>query len=136
MTIDDARIDAIDVHWVRDPPWSGTRVTDPSPELRVVKDYLTRTTWNDLPSLVAHVVNRQDLDINGSGFSFEDGTVTIHDPIEELTVTAPAFARLMLRFFLAVRAGADRGELLDREPWWPDFAARVAELRAQVAPDG
>ena len=133
-TLDDALIDGIDVNWVDDPPWHGTRVVAPSPELRVVTDYLTRPTWKDLPSIIRHVTEEQDLDINGSGFSFDDGSVTFHDPLDELTLSAVAFRRLMLRLFLAIRAGGDHGETpLDRESWWPEFLSRLDALQARLA---
>ncbi len=75
-----------------------------------------------------------DLDINGSGFSFADGSVTLHDPLEELTVTVAAFRRVMLRFFLAIRAGVDHGDArLEQEAWWPEFLRRLDALQARLA---
>ena len=132
--VDDRVIDGIEVRWVSDPPRSGTRVTAASPELRVVSDYLTRSTWRDLPSIIRHVAEEQDLDINGSGFSFDDDGVTLHDPLEELTLSPAAFHRVMLRFFLAIRAGVGHGDVpLDREGWWPEFLRRLDALQARLA---
>ena len=141
--IDDSAIDAVGVVWDASSAHSGPRVVDAPPSLRVVRDFLTRSTWQRfaqfiLPGVLAHH-GRVD---NDSGFRFQGDLdpdddplpgVELFDPIDTIYLGEGAFDRLMSRFFEAIVDGVtahSRHEVT--EAWWNHFVAGTQELTTRA----
>ncbi|HLP90383.1 MAG TPA: hypothetical protein VK184_17580 [Nostocaceae cyanobacterium] len=133
--IEDDLIDEIEVIWKNAPPWSGTRVKNPIPELRVINDYFYRTTWSDIPSILNSIRIGYSLDINGSGFDFQDGKVLLYDLLDEIEISKNAFLRLICRFFVTLYNGASQHqESVIQEKWWTDFSEAVKQFETTMTP--
>jgi hypothetical protein len=145
--IDDRAVDALHIVWDESPRFTGPRVVNAPPELRVIRDFLSLESWpHFVQFFLPGVVERHQHVSNESGFRFQSDLdpgeepfagVELFDPLDTIHLSEPAFDRLMSRYvqviIQAVTAG-QRPEL--RERWWQDFldGARALEHRVAEAP--
>lgn len=138
--LNDDLLDAVEILWETHPPSLRARIptattTEETVGLRVVDDYLSRSTWSDLPLILRCLGRRNGLDVNGSGFDFEGETVNLYDPLDDVDIETGAFLRLMHRYLSTLRSGAlAEREILLEAAWWPDLVDALDNDRIRVGP--
>jgi hypothetical protein len=144
--INDDAVDGLQIVWDESPRFTGPRVVNASPELRVIRDLLSHESWQHfvqffLPGALHHHGRVS----NESGFRFQSDLdpgdepfegVELFDPLDTIHISEPAFDRLMNRYFeVIIRAvAAHQGPELGA-PWWQAFVdgARALDHRIRGA---
>lgn len=100
--------------------------------------------WVAQPNAARGVARGVGMEMDDAGFSYPGDLdpdeepvngVLVYNPLGRATVSVAAFERLMLRYFRALIAGAERfHDSVIREPWWPEFVAATEEIEARVSP--
>lgn len=141
--IGDEAIDSVGFAWEELPQYSGTRVINFPPELRIIRDFLETSFWQSLVRFIAAGVLEQHMrgrDYNGFMFpgDLDPGDepfegVMLWDPIDTVYLSAGAFDRLMSRFFDTVIDGVTRYQKPEvNEAWWPEFVAVARQIRMRA----
>lgn len=116
--IEDQLVDNLKIIWEETPQYSGLRVVNVPPKLRVLQDFLTTRFWPSLVRFIASgVLNRHGRTQEYSGFMFPEDLdpggepfegVMILDPLDTIYLSDSAFDRLMNRYFQTVIEGATK----------------------------
>ena len=141
--IPDASVDGLVLAWVEEPGWRGPRVVGAPPELRMFRDFLTRSSWQHFVRFIAPgVLARHGRVAEYSGFQFasdlEPGDepfegVELFDPIDTLHVSEGAFDRLMSRYFDCIIEGVHaHGGPEAQQGWWPELVRLADQLRQRA----
>lgn len=135
-------IDQLEIVW--DDARQRVRVLNCARELRVIRDYFSRSHASTLMYIARAVRDQENMGINGSGFRYAHNEldpneepfegVEIYDPFDELYVTQEAFDGLMNGFFSALRKGAKKA--LAKEPWWKEFVDISLQIEKRVTSSG
>lgn len=143
--IEDRGLDALRIEWsARSPGKPRPVVLGGPPELRILRDFLSRETWQSFARFILPgALNHHGRIAEDCGFRFRSDLdpdeepfegVELFDPIDTIYISEAAFDRLMSRHFDVIVQGvaANQRPELD-EPWWPGFAtsARALATRAQ-----
>ena len=141
--IADRTVDALRIIWDQSPGYIGPRVVVASPELRMIKDFLSRETWQHFVQfIVPGALHHHGRVMEYSGFKFQgdldpddepfDG-VEMFDPIETIHISEGAFDRVMSRYFGVIIQGvtAHQGPEL-QEGWWPAFVTNARLIDERV----
>jgi len=145
--IEDHAVDALQIVWEESPRFTGPRVVNAPPELRVIRDFLSLESWQHyVQFFLPGVVGRYQHVSNDSGFRFQSDLtpdeeplegVELFDPLDTIQLGEAAFDRLMSRYYQVIiqAVTARQGPEL-REGWWQDFldGARSLEQRVTRAP--
>ena len=131
-------IDQLEIVW--DDASGRSRVLNCPLELRVIRDYFSRSHASTLMYIAKAVRNQENMGINGSGFRYAHNEldpgeepfegVEIYDPFDELYVSQEAFDELMNDFFLVLRKGAKNR--LAKEAWWKEFVDISQQIEKRV----
>lgn len=137
-TINNPIIDQLEIVW--DDAHQRLRVLNCPRELRVIRDYFSRSHTSTLMYIARAVRDQENVGINGSGFRYAHNEldpgeepfegVEIYDPLDELYISQEAFDGLMNGFFSALRKGAKNR--LAKEPWWQEFVDISQQLKKRV----
>ena len=134
-------IDKINIIWEESPTFTGTRVPNCPPELRVIKDFFYKSYWGEVISIARGINNYYGVGMNDSGFRFQSDLdpdeevfegVELFDPLDEIYVDERAFERLILKFFKAVIEGSTLHPKLTKEAWWTEFISIVNQLETKL----
>ncbi len=135
-------IDQLEIVW--DDAHQRLRVLNCPSELRVIRDYFSRSHASTLMYIARAVRDQENMGINGSGFRYAHNEldpdeepfegVEIYDPFDELYVSQEAFDGLMNGFFSALRKGSRNR--LAKQPWWEEFVEIGLQLKKQVTSSG
>ena len=144
--IDDHAVEALSIIWDQSLGYSGPRIVDAPHELRVVKDFLSRETWQHFVQFIQpSTLNHHERVMEYSGFRFQSDLdpddehfegVEVFDPLDTIHISERAFDRLMARYFDVIVRGVTTHHLPEaREVWWQAFVAntRLLEERIQNA---
>lgn len=132
-------VNQINIVWEESPNFSGTKVLNCPSELRVIKDFFSKSYWQDTILIARSIKNHYGIDINGSGFRFTTDLepdekvfegVELYDPYDEVYIDEKSFKNLTLKFFKALLQGANshKRELLVNSSWWTEFTSIVTQL--------
>jgi hypothetical protein len=141
--IDDSKVDALNIVWEESPRYSGPRVVDAPPELRMIRDFLSTRFWQHFVQFIAPgVLRRHGRISNESGFTFQSDLdpgderfegVQMVDPIDTIYISEGAFDRLMSRFFNAVIDGARRHQKpVIHADWWPELVSTARDIERRA----
>lgn len=142
--IDDPHVDALRIVWDDDSLGGpGPRVVDAPPERRLLRDFLSRETWQQFVQFILPgALNHHGRVAEYSGFRFPSDLdpddepfegVELFDPIDTLHLSEAAFDRLMSRYFDVIVQGVTENQRPElREPWWPRFVQGAQELSARA----
>ncbi|MGF1487520.1 MAG: hypothetical protein ACFBSE_10565 [Prochloraceae cyanobacterium] len=134
-------IEKIQIVWQDYPDFSGTRVLNCPPELRVIKDFFYKSYWGEVISIARGIKNHYGVGMNDSGFRFPSDLdpdeevfegVELFDPKDEIYIDEKDFERLALKFFKAVIDGSTSHQKLTKEPWWNEFISIVNQLESKL----
>ena len=137
--IDDPTVDGLRIVWVESNDYSGPRIVDSPPQLRMIRDFLSRDTWQHFVRFILPgILDRRQRVAEYSGFRFPNDLdadeesfdcVELYDPIDTIHISQGAFDRLMSRYIQTIIDGVtahERPEL--REAWWPEIVAAARRL--------
>jgi hypothetical protein len=69
--IDDRAVDSLHIVWEQSPAYTGPRVSEAPPELRMIRDFLSRETWQHfIQFILPGVLGRHGRVAEYSGFRF------------------------------------------------------------------
>lgn len=141
--IDDSKVDALHIIWEQSPEYTGPRVVGALPELRVIKDFLSRNNWQRFVQfIVPGVLHHHGRVDEYSGFRFPsdldpdeepfDG-VEMFDPLATLHISEAAFDRIMSRYFEVIIHGVTTHRHPEiHEGWWQAFVASARAIEQKV----
>lgn len=141
--IPDQQVDTLQIVWEETPQYSGPRVVDTPPELRMIRDFLSTRFWQNFVRFIAPgVLNHHGRVNEYSGFTFQSDLdpdddpfegVEMFDPIDTIHISEAAFDRLMSRYFNTIVEGAAAHQKPEtQEEWWQDFVENARELYARA----
>jgi hypothetical protein len=141
--IEDQLVDNLKIIWEETTQYSGLKVVDVSPKLRVIQDFLTTQFWPSLVRFIASgVLNRHGRIKEYSGFMFPEDLdpgddpfegVMIFDPLDTIYLSDTVFDRLMNRYFQKLIEGATKYEKdVLKEDWWIEFLDIAKEIEQRV----
>jgi hypothetical protein len=142
--LSDSLVDSVQIEWEETPHRTGPQVVNVPPELRVIRDYLSKPVSESNLKLIAEgVLDQHGRMMNDSGFWYPEDLdpddepfdgVRLSDPLDEIYLSRAAFDRLMVRFFRIILQNAPSSQKdLANSTWWPRFQAIVAQLEQRVA---
>src|ERR1051325_2667554 len=89
--IDDPTVDGLRIVWVESNDYSGPRIVDSPPQLRMIRDFLSRDTWQHFVRFILPgILDRRQRVAEYSGFRFPNDLdadeesfdcVELYDPI-------------------------------------------------------
>ncbi|MEO7735371.1 MAG: hypothetical protein ABIY55_30740 [Kofleriaceae bacterium] len=137
--IDDRTVDDLRIIWDQSPGYVGPRVVDAPTELRMIRDFLSRETWQHFVQFIMPgVMEHHGRVMEYSGFRFQSDLdadddpfqgVEMFDPIDTIYIREAAFDRLMSRYFDTVIRGVVEHQRPEaHEPWWQGFVASARVL--------
>lgn len=141
-TINTNIIAPINIDWEESPNFSGTKVLNCPPNLRVIKDFFYKSYWEDIILIARGVNAHYGVGINESGFRFVSDLepdeevfegVELFDPLDEIYIEEKAFEHLVLKFFKAVIKGAKINPKISDKPWWNEFLSIVNQLEIKLS---
>ena len=85
--IDDHAVEAFSIIWDQSPGYSGPRIVDAPHELRVVRDFLSRETWQHFVQFIQPgTLNHHGRVMEYSGFRFQSDLDPGDEPFEGVEV--------------------------------------------------